>query len=354
MDNRRENAEYQTFLLELIQLINRDNFVNREPRRQERNTPASRSNFNQGQHNNNNNRYQSAESIYRQQIYDIVSQYTRTVNEYQHNMRDYNDIVYYALEMLQGMRPNRNTNPSQNTHTHHIPHNTRNYLSTNPVTGGIFNNPAFWTPRTRPFTNIFSEPVIVRPTNAQISIATRTLQYSTDLSNNTRCPITLEEFQPDDMVCEIKHCKHLFKRDSIMDWFQRNVRCPVCRYDIRDYVEPNSNNTEEREEEEVPETEDDNPLGISNDSGPFLIDLSNNISRTSSPIRRQGSPRLNELMINTVNNQIDTIATNISNILHNYIEQETVENNDISSNVFTFEIPIIYFDLSSNPYPRYI
>ena len=347
MDNSTENTEYQTFLLELIQLINRDNFVNREPRRQDR---ANRTHFSQG--SQQNNRYQSAESIYRQQIYDIVTQYTRTIHEYQNNMRDYNDIVYYALEMLQSMRPNRNTNPSAHAHAHarNIPENTRNYLSNSAGFRGIFNTGT----RATPFANIFSEPVIVRPTNIQISIATRTIQYSTDLSNNTRCPITLEEFQPDDMVCEIKHCRHLFKRDSIMDWFQRNVRCPVCRYDIRDYIEPPSNDTEDREEEEVPETEDENPFDIGNDAGPFLIDLSQNISRTPSPIRRQGSPRLNEIMLNTVNNQIDTIASNISSILHNYIDQETVGNNDISSNVFTFEIPIIYFDLSTNPYIQHM
>ena len=188
MDNRGETTEYQAFLLELIQLINR------EPRRQERTAPASRNHFN---HGTSHNRYQSGESIYRQQVYELITQYSRNVLEYQHNMRDYNDIVYYALEMLESMRPNRNANPSA-----HGQHNTRNYLSSSAGFRGRFNtdtfrglfntNPVNLTPRTTPFANIFSEPVIIRPTNQQINIATRTLQYSTDLSNNTRCPITLE------------------------------------------------------------------------------------------------------------------------------------------------------------------
>jgi hypothetical protein len=225
--------------------------------------------------------------------------------------------------MLQALRPNRNVNPPYSNQ------NTRNYLSTSAGWRGLFNN----NNRTTPFANIFAEPVIIRPTNDQITNATRMIQYSSDLSNNTRCPITLEEFQADELVCEIKHCRHLFKRDSIMDWFQRNVRCPVCRYDIRDYV---------AEQEEVPET--DEPF---EDASPFLIDPSNNLSRTSSPLRRHASPILNTVLANSVNTQINSIATNISNILHNYIEHETTETNEIPSNVFTFEIPIIYFDLSS-------
>jgi hypothetical protein len=318
MDNRHRGVEYEAFLLELIQLINRDNSINRQPRVNRQHNHETRNTFHQQQ----NTRYQSAESTYRQQICDIISHYNTNVHEYQQNMREYNDIIMYSLEMLQALRPNRNVNPPYSNQ------NTRNYLSTSAGWRGLFNNN-----RTTPFANIFAEPVIVRPTNDQITNATRMIQYSSDLSNNTRCPITLEEFQASELVCEIKHCRHLFKRDSIMDWFQRNVRCPVCRYDIRDYV---------AEQEEVPET--DEPF---EDASPFLIDLSNNLSRTSSPLRRHASPILNTALANSVNTQINSIATNISNILHNYIEQETTETNEIPSNVFTFEIPIIYFDLSS-------
>lgn len=354
MDNRNDNIEYQNFLIELIQLINRDSSNNREPR-QQRNYSIPRrnnifNNFNTHQYQTNN-RYQSAESLYRQQIVDIVSQYNANIHEHQLMMRDYNDVLLYSLEMLQLMRPNRNTNTTfRQTQPHQVP---RNYLSTTGF-GGLFNHS-----RNIPFTNIFSEPVIVRPTNNQISNATRTFNYSTELSNNSRCPITLEDFQQNDVVCEIKHCRHVFKQQSIMDWFQRNVRCPVCRYDIREYVEREGNPYEEREEaeddadydrqeqrqqeeQEQQQEEEDNSLS---DSGPFYVDLSNNISRTSSPLRRQGSPNLNTIL---VTNQINTIATNISNILHNYIDQEASLQNDTSSNIFTFEIPIIYFDVSNS------
>jgi hypothetical protein len=231
--------------------------------------------------------------------------------------------------------------------------NIRNYSSTSAGFRGIFS-----TPTNIPFTNLFSEPVVVRPTNAQITNATRTFNYTTDLSNNIRCPITLEEFQEHDVVCEIKHCRHLFKENSIMDWFQRNVRCPVCRYDIRDYREA-ERGVERQEINETPDQEQpqSEPMDIEEeeernspifpDAGPFYVDLSRNFARTSSPLRRQGSPNLNTVLMNSVNNQINTIANNISNILHNYIEQDNTQPNDSSSNVFTFEIPIIYFDVSN-------
>ena len=55
---------------------------------------------------------------------------------------------------------------------------------------------------------------------------------------NNSCPITLEPFQENEAVTMIKYCGHLFKTDEINQWFETNVRCPVCRYDLRNYREP--------------------------------------------------------------------------------------------------------------------
>jgi hypothetical protein len=81
--------------------------------------------------------------------------------------------------------------------------------------------------------------VIVRPSDVQIATATRRITYSvTDLSLNARCPIRLEDFVEGQQICQIIHCRHAFTEESIHDWFQTNVRCPVCRYDVRDYRAP--------------------------------------------------------------------------------------------------------------------
>lgn len=86
----------------------------------------------------------------------------------------------------------------------------------------------------------FFQNISVRPSQQQIEIATLlfTYNYSNSENINQQCPITLEDFENGDIVRQIRHCRHVFHEDSIQNWFRSNVRCPVCRYDIRDYREP--------------------------------------------------------------------------------------------------------------------
>lgn len=90
------------------------------------------------------------------------------------------------------------------------------------------------------FQNLFQNPslfqnVIVSPTSEQITNATETILYDSNMDFiNDRCPITLEEFQENERVVRITHCGHTFGESSIQNWFRTNVRCPVCRFDIRD------------------------------------------------------------------------------------------------------------------------
>lgn len=87
------------------------------------------------------------------------------------------------------------------------------------------------------------ENVIVSPTQEQIDNASEIITYTSDMSNNysTRCPITLEDFQEGDNIRRIHHCNHTFGIAGFDNWFERNVRCPVCRFDIRDH--PNNDNS---------------------------------------------------------------------------------------------------------------
>ena len=82
----------------------------------------------------------------------------------------------------------------------------------------------------------FNTPVIVAPTTTQIENAVRRICYR-DIPNpiSPICPISLERFNNDQTVSQIIHCGHIFNTDGLNEWFQTNVRCPVCRYDIRDY-----------------------------------------------------------------------------------------------------------------------
>ena len=84
--------------------------------------------------------------------------------------------------------------------------------------------------------NNFLQPIQIYPTQSQIESATRRVRYC-DISRpiNTRCPISMEDFNDNDTVTVIRHCGHTFHTESLLNWFRTNCRCPVCRYDIRDY-----------------------------------------------------------------------------------------------------------------------
>jgi hypothetical protein len=88
----------------------------------------------------------------------------------------------------------------------------------------------------------FLQPIEVYPTQSQIEVATRRVRYN-DISRpvNTQCPISMDEFNDNDIVTVIRHCGHIFHSNNINNWFRTNCRCPVCRYDIRDYNSNNSN-----------------------------------------------------------------------------------------------------------------
>ena len=102
-----------------------------------------------------------------------------------------------------------------------IPRNRRNN-SSNELFTQILNN--------------FLQPVEIYPTQSQIETATRRVRYC-DISRpiNTACPISMEDFNDNDMVTVIRHCGHTFHTEQLMNWFRSNCRCPVCRYDIRTY-----------------------------------------------------------------------------------------------------------------------
>jgi len=94
------------------------------------------------------------------------------------------------------------------------------------------------------FFNQFLQPVEVYPTQSQIEAATRVVKYNDILNPSSQdCPISLERFNADDTVMVIRHCNHVFKQNSLMEWFRGHCLCPVCRYDIRTYTPDTRENT---------------------------------------------------------------------------------------------------------------
>lgn len=86
------------------------------------------------------------------------------------------------------------------------------------------------------YEQFFNSIVPVRPTAEQIESASRLTRFG-DIENplSESCPISLDEFNDDDEVRQLLPCGHIFHPPQFQEWFSEHVRCPVCRYDIRNY-----------------------------------------------------------------------------------------------------------------------
>ncbi len=139
---------------------------------------------------------------------------------------------------------NSNTNPITNLYSNTNTNPNRQYIIDNHIQTRTI-------PSRNRINDIFSnflEPIVVNPTQSQIEIATRRVRYCDILTpTNTSCPISLDNFNDNDMVTIIRFCGHIFNTEHLNTWFQSNCRCPICRYDIRRYNSTshtsNTNNT---------------------------------------------------------------------------------------------------------------
>ena len=68
--------------------------------------------------------------------------------------------------------------------------------------------------------------VIVRPTPQQIASSL------VDGTTTTSCAICQDAIS--EGGCQIRQCSHFFHRSCVESWFSLSVRCPVCRFDIRE------------------------------------------------------------------------------------------------------------------------
>jgi hypothetical protein len=79
------------------------------------------------------------------------------------------------------------------------------------------------------------EPVRVAPTQETIDAAT-TLRQATIDDELNQCAICQDAYTEGQAIRCITHCSHIFHRMCIDEWFERNVRCPTCRFDIREHA----------------------------------------------------------------------------------------------------------------------
>lgn len=349
--NNIGDNEINSILIELIQeALGFENRTDRNhhTRRRPRQNPFS--NLHSSTQSTEHLNINDENYIYRNQIINMM-------NNYNQNIRLYQENILYSLQLLSSARPLHNVfqEPARNrsgntmfTPTNNTSGITYSYSNTLPSSRPSNNDTERFNAHTnlrreyrnninfgRTFTDLFTN-VVVSPTEQQILNATRLFEYSDDMTDiNNRCPITLEDFQENETVCQIKHCRHTFKEQSLRNWFQNNVRCPVCRYDIRDYLE---------------EGEPIRPTDV-------IYDLSNNTNplRTSSQSRTSSPDISYNTSSRRTNSGLDAVMRNItrtiSGALDNYLDngfQPNILDSNAGANVLTFEFPIYYstFDTS--------
>jgi len=214
----------------IINIIHPRTLINRDTHNHRHNNRHYNNNRYQNHNNNNNNN-------------------NRHNNRHNNNRQD-NNTRYHNTNNNNRHQNNRYHNTNNNNNNRH--NNTIFYDYNNPISPAIYND--FFTRRDNVFTtqnnegvtnffqNFLNTTEIVSPTNEQIQNASRIIRYGSIVNPLSQsCPISLDEFQENNMVRQLLHCGHLFHQTQFDEWFQNNVRCPVCRYDIRNYTSTNTN-----------------------------------------------------------------------------------------------------------------
>uniref|UniRef100_A0A6C0B6A2 RING-type domain-containing protein n=1 Tax=viral metagenome TaxID=1070528 RepID=A0A6C0B6A2_9ZZZZ len=223
---------------------------------------------------------------------EFMLEYNHTVRS---NERHFHDNIASYIQIFQASinRQRRGSNyPLSNQNNTSVPNNNRYAFYTRPFSDTIYTNIINETVNNM-MPGLFQD-VQINATQEQINSATETFTYHVGENTHTNCPITLEDFQENESVCQIIHCGHLFRETAIKNWFRQNVRCPVCRYDIR------TNNPTEPGNDEVQ------------------------------------SPSVNQIVRN--------LSNGLQNVIQNYLHQDMSMNS-----TFSIEVPLyIYNDLSGN------
>lgn len=169
------------------------------------------------------------------------------------------------------------------------------------------------------------------PTEEQITNSTtRTTFQEIENPINTTCPISQSDFSNNDIVLQINHCGHIFSERPLLQWFNINHCCPMCRYSI---ISDSSNKSIDEDTELNNITRNNNRNNNQNNNG--------NISRNSSTStinRNNSDPNItrNNSCSNSNFNRVPIItrinsSPNRFNSFNNF--NSNVNNNTISNDM---------------------
>lgn len=258
--------------------------------------------------------------------YRILQSYLDYCNNSYELLRQTSSILLQQERTISTLLQNQNSSITERNNNSNINtsafsryrNNLRSFRDTGDINRINRNNRYLYTIPLQWNLQNFLSPVPVVPTEQQISNATESILYSTIVDPAyTSCPISYEDFNTNSSVLRILHCGHYFEPDSLRTWFRSNVRCPICRYDIRDYTNTTTDNT-----------------GTTNTN----IDDNNrtrNINRNNDYLSQDNNDEEdNENNTNNTNSNelIQTFMTSIRNELNNLLQTS-----DTSSNLISLE-----------------
>jgi hypothetical protein len=236
----------------------------------------------------------------------VLDAYQRNAEMYHRNMGELIHLLQTNINMGSTTASRQNTPPvntrSNNTYRpwYFTTRNTQPFVSRDSSN----NNIPTTSTRTPTYSSSFAEYTTIsssnrsrdrRLDNYEINNAVTDITYSSDESE-TRCPISLEDFCVGESICRINTCGHIFKRNALYIWFNNHSSCPVCRTNVlSEHI--NNNNT------------------------------INNIRNT--PIIENSI--INDYAQSIAYNLLASLNTNPSNV-----------------GTYTFDIPIMYYDVSGN------
>jgi hypothetical protein len=177
----------------------------------------------------------------------LLFEYNQNMRLYQQNIRSFIPIMQTMVSVDQPRNIPRRTPPA----TYRTTNTTNLGASTNqtPRRSNLANphftfrtySPIVGGPTTIPLRNFDSTNYFA--TNSEVRRATIRSRYlASGLPNEEpeRCPISMEHFLEGDSILQIRSCGHRFKEAPLLIWFRRDSRCPICRYDIRNYTSSTS------------------------------------------------------------------------------------------------------------------
>ena len=156
-------------------------------------------------------------------IYDIL-------RDLQNNQRRYLQVVSDALEIINTQSSSGGFRRSLNNYSRGTTAAAAPIEDTMSFEFVSFLNPASILSLLR---DVSGQTLTTGGVSTQLDISNNTTIYAQpELPESVTCPITLEPIEVGTNVMKITRCGHIFKEAALRRWFQRDLRCPVCRGSI--------------------------------------------------------------------------------------------------------------------------